>query len=50
MTAPLSGAINAVLARRGGRRRDVAGPERVAPGSIGHWHDATGADAEEALG
>jgi hypothetical protein len=50
MTAPLSGAINAVLARRGGRRRDVAGPERVAPGSIGHCHDATGADAEEALG
>ncbi|HWC39304.1 MAG TPA: hypothetical protein VG476_12275 [Acidimicrobiales bacterium] len=53
MISPLTGAVRAVLARRGGRQREVAGPERVAPGSIGHWGDddrGTGADAEEAFG
>jgi hypothetical protein len=53
MISPLTGAVRAVLARRGGRQREVAGPERVAAGSIGHWGDddnATGTDAEEAFG
>ncbi|TMM15262.1 MAG: ParA family protein [Actinobacteria bacterium] len=46
LTTPLTGAVRAVLERRDGRTRQVAGPEPVAPGSIGHW----GAEAEEALG
>jgi hypothetical protein len=52
MTAPLTGAVRAVLARRGDRPHPRAGPELVAPGSIGHWgpDDDAGADAEEALG
>jgi hypothetical protein len=53
MISPLTGAVRAVLTRRDGRRRQLGGPERVAPGSIGHWghgDSGTGADAEEALG
>jgi hypothetical protein len=52
MTAPLTGAVQAVLVRSGGRTRHVAGPELVTPGSIGHWRSdgGAGADAEEALG
>ena len=46
LTTPLTGAVRAVLERRDGRTRQVAGPEPVAPGSISHW----GAEAEEALG
>src|SRR5207302_6461708 len=53
LTAPLTGAVRAVLARSGGRARPSVVPEVVVPGSLGHWgpdgHGA-GADAEEALG
>ncbi|HEX4539127.1 MAG TPA: hypothetical protein VH112_02695 [Acidimicrobiales bacterium] len=52
LTAPLTGAVRAVLARNGDRTRRSTGPEAVVPGSLGHWgpddHGA-GADAE-ALG
>jgi hypothetical protein len=53
ITAPLVGAVRAVLERRGPREPDMDGPERVAPGSIGHWADDdsdAGADAEQAFG
>ncbi|HEX6475743.1 MAG TPA: hypothetical protein VF005_00590, partial [Acidimicrobiales bacterium] len=53
LTAPVTGAVRAVLARNGDRTRPSTGPEAVVPGSLGHWgpddHGA-GADAEEALG
>jgi hypothetical protein len=53
LTAPLTGAVRAVLTRNGERARSFTGPEAVVPGSLGHWgpddHGA-GADAEEALG
>ena len=49
---PLTGAVRAVLTRRGHSRHRFAGPERVAPGSLGHWgpDDDPAADAEQALG
>jgi hypothetical protein len=52
MTAPLTGAVRAVLVRSGRRTLQLAGPEPVTPGSIGHWGSdgGAGADAEEALG
>jgi hypothetical protein len=52
LTAPLTGAVRAVLARGGDRARPFTGPEAVVPGSLGHWgtDDDAGADTEEALG
>ena len=53
LTAPLTGAVRAVLARSGDKARPFTGPEVVVPGSLGHWgpdNDGAGADAEEALG
>jgi hypothetical protein len=53
MTAPLTGAVRAVLARRRPRQGDMGEPERVAPGSIGHWAQEdsdAGTDAEQAFG
>jgi hypothetical protein len=49
LTAPLTGAVRAVLARNGGRAHPPTGPEAVVPGSLGHW-GPDDHDAEEALG
>jgi hypothetical protein len=53
LTAPVTGAVRAVLARNGDRIQPFTGPEAVVPGSLGHWgpeDHGSGADAEEALG